>query len=58
MENSNEIKLDSVQKTLLLPLWGRAIETQKSKPLLVDNQAVSIINRIPYDFSEALSATG
>jgi O-methyltransferase involved in polyketide biosynthesis len=51
MENSNEIKLGSVQKTLLLPLWGRAIETQKPEPLLVDNKAVSIINNIPYDFT-------
>jgi len=51
MENSNEINLGSVQKTLLLPLWGRAVETQKPKPLLVDNKAVSIINSIPYDFS-------
>jgi O-methyltransferase involved in polyketide biosynthesis len=51
MGNSNEVNLGSVQKTLLLPLWGRAIETQKSKPLLVDNKAVSIINSIPYDFT-------
>ena len=51
MENNNEIKLGSVQKTLLLPLWGRAIETQKPKPLLVDRKAVSIISNIPYDFS-------
>lgn len=51
MENTDELKLGSVQKTLLLPLWGRAIETQKPKPLLTDNKAVTIINSIPYDFS-------
>jgi O-methyltransferase involved in polyketide biosynthesis len=51
MENSDEINLGSIQKTLLLPLWGRAIETQKPKPLLIDNKAVSIINSIPYDFT-------
>lgn len=51
MENTNEIQLGSVQKTLLLPLWGRAIETQKPKPLLVDKKAVSIISNIPYDFT-------
>lgn len=51
MEHSGEIKLGSVQKTLLLPLWGRAIETQKQKPLLIDDKAVSIINSIPYDFT-------
>lgn len=46
------INLGSVQETMLLPLWGRAVETQKDKPLLVDNKAVSIINSIPYDFTE------
>ncbi len=51
MGDSSEIKLGSVQETLLLPLWGRAIETQKQKPLLVDKKAVSIINSIPYDFA-------
>jgi O-methyltransferase involved in polyketide biosynthesis len=51
MGDSKEIKLGSVQETLLLPLWGRAIETQKQKPLLIDNKAVSIISSIPYDFT-------
>ena len=52
MKNLDEIKLGSVQKTLLLPLWGRAVETQRKKPLLTDNTAVSIINNIPYDFTQ------
>ena len=51
MEEMKGINLGSVQETLLLPLWGRAIETQKKKPLLIDNKAVSIINSIPYDFN-------
>jgi O-methyltransferase involved in polyketide biosynthesis len=51
MGDSSDIQLGSVQQTLLLPLWGRAIETQKQKPLLVDEKAVSIINTIPYDFA-------
>ena len=51
MEAPNEIKLGNVQETLLLPLWGRAIETKRQKPLLVDNTAVSIIDSIPYDFT-------
>jgi O-methyltransferase involved in polyketide biosynthesis len=48
-----KIKLDlgSVQKTLLLPLWGRAIETRKTHPLLKDMAAVQIIDSIDYDFS-------
>jgi len=40
---------------MLLPLWGRAMETSKLKPLLVDNKAVEIINSIPYDFSTIAS---
>ena len=52
MENINGIKLGSVQETLFLPLWGRAIETQKKKPLLIDKKTVSKINSIPYDFTE------
>jgi O-methyltransferase involved in polyketide biosynthesis len=51
MDKKNRIELGSVQETLLLPLWGRAIETIKPKPLLVDNKAVSIIASLPYDFS-------
>jgi O-methyltransferase involved in polyketide biosynthesis len=43
--------LGSVQKTLLLPLWGRAVETRKREPLLVDRAAVEIIGKLDYDFS-------
>jgi O-methyltransferase involved in polyketide biosynthesis len=51
MNENAKIELGSVQKTLLLPLWGRAIETKKQKPLLVDNKAISIIENLNYDFS-------
>lgn len=47
MADSKELKLGSVQKTLLLPLWGRAVETLKEKPLLTDDKAVSIIKLPP-----------
>jgi hypothetical protein len=40
-----EIDLSDVQKTLLLPLWGRAVETRKKNPMLVDTAAVGIIKR-------------
>ncbi len=45
------VRLGDVQKTLLLPLWGRAIETQKKEPLLKDQTAAEIIDKIDYDFS-------
>ena len=44
-------ELGSVQKTLLLPLWGRATETRKPHPLLADPVASRIIAAIDYDFS-------
>jgi O-methyltransferase involved in polyketide biosynthesis len=36
---------------MLLPLWGRAVEARKARPLLVDRAAVEIIAAIDYDFS-------
>jgi len=51
MEKNSEVSLGSVQETLLLPLWGRAYETRKGNPLLVDPDAVRIIDSIKYDFS-------
>jgi O-methyltransferase involved in polyketide biosynthesis len=47
-----DINLGDVQKTLLLPLWGRAVETKKSNPSLIDETAVEIIDQIDYDFSK------
>jgi O-methyltransferase involved in polyketide biosynthesis len=45
------IDLGSVQKTLFLPLWGRAYETKKENPLLVDKTALEIIEKVDFDFS-------
>lgn len=47
-----KIKLINVQETLLLPLWGRFVENQKEKPLLVDDKAVEIIRNMDYDFAK------
>ena len=51
MEKTDDIGLGSVQKTLLLPLWGRAKETQKQTPLLIDKTAVEVTKALNYDFS-------
>lgn len=51
MEQKIKIKNGSIQETLLLPLWGRAYETQKNNPKLIDKKAVEIIEKIDYDFS-------
>lgn len=52
MAQKIKIKTGSIEETLLLPLWGRAYETQKSSPRLIDERAVEIIQRIDYDFSD------
>ncbi|MBN2444110.1 MAG: class I SAM-dependent methyltransferase [Spirochaetales bacterium] len=50
---SEKIKVDigNVQKTLFLPLWGRAYETRKNSPLLIDKMALEIIEKVDFDFS-------
>jgi len=46
------VDLGPVQETLLIPLLGRAVETQKGTGLIQDNKAVEIINSLDYDFSK------
>lgn len=45
------IDLGNVQKTLFLPMWGRAFESKKANPLLADKTALEIIEKVDYDFS-------
>ena len=51
MTEKIKIELGNVQKTLFLPLWGRAVESKKRKPMLVDETAVRIIEQVDYDFA-------
>ncbi|MBX3081942.1 MAG: class I SAM-dependent methyltransferase [Anaerolineae bacterium] len=51
------VDLGHVQKTLLLPLWGRAYESKKPNPLLVDQAAVNIIDSVDYDFTDIAQNT-
>lgn len=50
MSEKMDINLGDIQKTLLLPLWGRAVETKKKKPLLVDKTATQLMENIDHDF--------
>lgn len=52
MSEKISVELGSVQITLLLPLWGRAIEAQKRNPRINDKTAQDIINKIDYDFTK------
>jgi O-methyltransferase involved in polyketide biosynthesis len=49
---SEKVALKGVQETLLMPLWGRAVETRSEKPRLVDHEAVRMIESIDYDFTQ------
>jgi O-methyltransferase involved in polyketide biosynthesis len=51
MKQKIQINKGTIQETLLLPLWGRAFETNKKPPRLIDEKAVEIIKNIEYDFS-------
>ena len=51
MSDKVVVDLGNVQKTLFLPLWGRAHETTKTNPLLVDKTALEIIEKVDFDFS-------
>jgi len=46
-----DVHLGDVQKTLFLPLWGRAEESRKPRPLLADEAALDIMARVDFDFS-------
>jgi O-methyltransferase involved in polyketide biosynthesis len=52
MNQKISIEKGTVQETLLLPLWGRAYETQRKNPRLIDTDAAEIIKKIDYDFSD------
>ncbi|MCT9081335.1 class I SAM-dependent methyltransferase [Streptomyces fulvoviolaceus] len=43
--------LGTVQETLLIPLYGRAVESRKKDPILTDPRAEEIVAAIDYDFA-------
>ena len=47
---NNMITLNKEKETLLVPLYGKVMETQKKTPILYDAKAVEIIEKIDYDF--------
>jgi O-methyltransferase involved in polyketide biosynthesis len=51
MSQKIKAELDDLPKTLFLPLWGRACESRKADPLLVDRKALEILDRVDFDFS-------
>lgn len=49
---SYHIEKNSVQETLVIPLYGRKLCTELFPDLFRDDKAVELISRIDYDFSE------
>ncbi len=50
MQEKLRIELGPVQETLLLPLWGRAVESGRRRPRLSDAAAVEVMEKVDYDF--------
>lgn len=47
----HSVRLGTVQETLLIPLYGRAVENRKAEAILRDPRAEEIVAAIDYDFS-------
>ncbi|SDP54949.1 O-Methyltransferase involved in polyketide biosynthesis [Streptomyces sp. cf386] len=44
-------ELGEIQETLLIPLYGRAVQTRKRNGLIHDPKAVEMVDSLDYDFS-------
>ena len=51
MEQKTHIEKNTVQETLVIPLYGRKLCTEQFPGLFRDDRAVELIGRIDYDFS-------
>lgn len=43
---------NSIEETMIMPFWGRAVYSKKFPSLLEDQKAIEIMSRMSYDFSE------
>ncbi|MGN9907486.1 class I SAM-dependent methyltransferase [Phytohabitans sp. LJ34] len=53
-----DVRLGAVQQTLMIPLYGRSVESRKRRPLLRDDRAVQIVESIDYDFAQMKAFAG
>jgi O-methyltransferase involved in polyketide biosynthesis len=57
--NSKKISdLQGIQRTLMIPLWGRSVFSSLYPEILDDKEAVNIVKSLNYDFSEVEKAFG
>ncbi len=54
----SELNSQTVQNTMLLPLWGRATASVKNPEILNDKEAIEIIKNCEYDFSAIAKTFG
>ena len=52
MSPKQQVVLGEVQETLLMPLYGRAVEAKKPRAVLRDPKAVAMVESIDYDFAK------
>jgi O-methyltransferase involved in polyketide biosynthesis len=45
----DKIVLTEEKETLLIPLYGKAKESERRHPILIDKKAVEIVNQIDYN---------
>lgn len=46
------VSLKGISETLLIPLWARAVETERADPIVRDPKAVEICECLDYDFGK------
>ena len=49
--HKEKILLTEEQETLLIPLYSKAVESQRPDPILVDEKAQEILEHVEYDFA-------
>ena len=58
MEGKYHIEKNTIQETLVIPLWGRKFATEIFGDIYQDPKAIEIASKLDYDFSELESKTG
>lgn len=56
MDKISPETVTALSSTMLIPLWAKAVESQKAAPLLEDAEAVRMMGLIDYDFDRFKSA--
>jgi O-methyltransferase involved in polyketide biosynthesis len=51
MKDKDLLKLDGIEQTMLLPLWGRYSESKKQGGLIKDQKCIEIVEKSGLDFS-------